>query len=490
MNSNLISEQQRVKSAMTHGRGGVPEGAAPPLPEIPCTVGGRPAFNPRDTILSEDYLGRPLYRIHRAGPWTIEAALEVAARTQPKLATIAPATIAAVLARAMEYYFASQDEIDAVVSLTGTSRQFVRESFCQMKGWCGDLDTFLNRTLRRRGLDGWLFQPTAPVVAVLPGNSEAESLYVFAQVLLSRNAAIIRPSSKGAGAYVAGKFIEAYSAALKEMYAGEDSEEYAALRSAFSVLHTSTSGYLEQIAVGGWNYVVFGNDATMRRVDDVFESLGIRPRAVVRYGTGFSATLVLQDADLDRVIEEIAESVSINCGNECNSTDIVYVADSRAEEFAERLSAALSLSTFGDPHGPNSNGFVSAGNQRYIEEQLHLRGRERCEVHHPDAPTCVLRLHAYESAMEYPGPVVSVRGFASLRELADLMEKDLRDNSMQRNLACSVYTPSRAHFLEVVPLLRAYTVRHNRPTHAFDPYEPHQGLFLVEELTEFAYCRE
>jgi acyl-CoA reductase-like NAD-dependent aldehyde dehydrogenase len=488
MNTYVIPGKQETAERPHLLGAPIPPAAGCPPMEIPCIIGGRPVYNLRDTVLSEDYLGRPVCRIHRASPWTVEAAIESASRTQRKLAALAPGRIMEILSRTMEYYFTRDEEIDVVVSLTGASRQFVSESFQQMKSWCRDLDALMSTTLSRRGREGWLSGPTAPVVAVLPGNSESESLYVFAQVLLSRNAAVIRPSSKGAGAYVAWKFIEAYQAALRDLSTSEESEEYGALQSAFSVVHTSSASYLEQLAVDTWNYVVFGSDETMRRVDGVFSSRGVKPRTVARYGTGFSATILLADARVDGVLREIADSVTVNCGNECDSTDVVYVAASLAEEFTEKLTEALSRAVFGDPDALNSNGLLSAANQRYIEEQLHLRGRAVEGPRHPDSPARVLRLHAHESAMEYPGPIVSVRAFASIRELSDLIEKDLRDNGMRNNLVSSVYTPDRARFLEVVPLLHAHTVRHNRPTHAFDPNEPHQGMFLLEELSEFVYC--
>ena len=64
------------------------------------------------------------------------------------------------------------------------------------------------------------------------------------------------------------------------------------------------------------------------------------------------------------------------------------------------------------------------------------------------------------------------------------MSKDLSDNEKSKNLVCSIYTKSKEKYNETLKMVNAYKIRHNFPTHSFDPFLPHQGIILLQELVE------
>lgn len=99
-------------------------------------------------------------------------------------------------------------------------------------------------------------------------------------------------------------------------------------------------------------------------------------------------------------------------------------------------------------------------------------------------PLSILTIPADETAMEYPGPVCSVRAFTDLDELTHLSRKDRRDNRKSKNLVTSIYTQSADTYQQCLRIAQAYTIKRNKPTHAFNPMLPHQGVYLLRELVD------
>ena len=149
----------------------------------------------------------------------------------------------------------------------------------------------------------------------------------------------------------------------------------------------------------------------------------------------------------------------------------------------------------GDPFDPEKMGYLELENENFIIGELIRRGKigdlnftqERGRrLIHPS----LIPLNRYETSLEYPGPIASIRRFGGLNELSYLIEKDLSDNGMKRSLVTAVFTDSKEKFDEVMLLLRAYLLKRNKPTHDFDILLPHQGIYLLEQLVEKIYIDE
>ncbi len=69
---------------------------------------------------------------------------------------------------------------------------------------------------------------------------------------------------------------------------------------------------------------------------------------------GKAPAIVAADADLDVAVEAVKASRLINSGQVCNCVERVYVQDTIADEFTEKLAAAMSAATFGDPGADES----------------------------------------------------------------------------------------------------------------------------------------
>jgi lactaldehyde dehydrogenase/glycolaldehyde dehydrogenase len=64
---------------------------------------------------------------------------------------------------------------------------------------------------------------------------------------------------------------------------------------------------------------------------------------------GKAPAIVMQDADLDLAAKSIRDSRIINTGQVCNCAERVYVQELVAEEFIDKVTAAMKATRFGDP---------------------------------------------------------------------------------------------------------------------------------------------
>ena len=415
---------------------------------------------------------------HTATRWTIEAAKETATRTQHKLSTLPIKVIYRLLERAMDYYLVDEEDYNFISDHTGNPIDFVCEGLCFINNWCRDLQPFYEQCLKQESV---YIKNSAPVVVVLPSNSDQEVGYVLAQTLLSRNATIVRPSSQGASAYATVAFVKAFNRAVDE----ESDPSLEFLKGAISVIHTGTD-YLKQLSVTGWNYIFFGSDQTIQKIRDKLYGY-CTPRTLIGYGTGLSTSVVLEDADLEDAVEKVLQSITINTGNECVSTDIVYIHEAVYDSAVTQLNQQAKQIRVGDPLQRENIGCGMAANEAFIEQQLvQVRGKTLNRRGGHIAPTLVA-LHDYETTLEYPGPIASIRKFTSQNHLAHLISRDLRDNEKSKNLVTSVFTQSTEQFKQLLPHLKAYMVKHNKATHDFNISKPHQGVMILEELVERVY---
>ena len=66
---------------------------------------------------------------------------------------------------------------------------------------------------------------------------------------------------------------------------------------------------------------------------------------------GKAPAIVMGDADIDMAVKAIKASRVINSGQVCNCAERVYVQSRVADEFVDRISAAMRQTSFGDPLG-------------------------------------------------------------------------------------------------------------------------------------------
>jgi lactaldehyde dehydrogenase/glycolaldehyde dehydrogenase len=170
---------------------------------------------------------------------------------------------------------------------------------------------------------------------------------------------------------------------------------------------------------------------------------------------GKAPAIVMPDADIELAVRAIRASRIINTGQVCNCAERVYVHESIAADFIEKMSAAMEQTVVGDPFnrevemGP----LVSQRQLELVDQAVHqaiadgaklvtggTRYEERPGFYY--APTVLANCDQRSDIMqkEIFGPVLPIATFSDLDEAIELA------NDCEYGLTSSIYT----HDLDVV----------------------------------------
>ena len=206
---------------------------------------------------------------------------------------------------------------------------------------------------------------------------------------------------------------------------------------------------------------------------------------------GKAANIVFDDAPLDQAIEGVVNGIFFNQGEVCCAGSRLFVQESIAEPFIERLKDRLSTLRVGDPLDKNTDvgAINNAAQLAKIEELIEAGVAEGAEIYQPPCelpargffvrPTLFTNVaQSHRIAQEEVfGPVLSTLTF---RTPSEAIEKA---NNTPYGLSAGVWTEKGSRILSMVGKLRAGVVWANT-FNRFDPTSPFGGY------TESGFGRE
>jgi len=420
--------------------------------------------------------------------WDLITAIESATTVQPKLKRVSPNTISKLLEVTMDSFFDDEDQYRYLAQITGSPLMFLKSAINETKDWVRDLDNFSRRAFSNKTSS--YFSSESPTLAVLPNNSEQEALFVIAQAIMARSALVIRPSRMKASSYISIKFAEAWSNIIDRL-----PEKYNFLRKALNVVNFYDLDELWRTAsIDSWNYVCFGSGDTIKEITETINGYA-RPRKIIGYGLGFSTTIIDKSTcesgkNIEDIAEEVLASSTVNSGNECTATDIAYIHEEIYDTLYEKLREKSQQFRSLDPLEPNSIGIVSSENTEFIVntltqmDKLKYLNTETLNNGQPAVHCSVVPLLRYESAKEFPGPILCVKAYSNKEDLVEQMNRELEINKTPKFLVATVYG-SQLFLKNIIPRIKVCKIIHNKPSHIVDLYQPHQGINLLYELSDF-----
>ncbi|MGC1781733.1 MAG: aldehyde dehydrogenase [Acidobacteriaceae bacterium] len=164
---------------------------------------------------------------------------------------------------------------------------------------------------------------------------------------------------------------------------------------------------------------------------------------------GKAPAIVMQDADLDLAVRAIRDSRIINTGQVCNCAERVYVQESIAKEFVNRISAAMEQTKVGNPFeaGIEMGPLINRAQLHRVESavkqalkdgaELVLGGeRARFDSGYYYQPTVLIHCRQETDIMrkEIFGPVLPIATFTDLDEAVDMA------NDCDYGLTSSIFT--------------------------------------------------
>jgi lactaldehyde dehydrogenase/glycolaldehyde dehydrogenase len=166
---------------------------------------------------------------------------------------------------------------------------------------------------------------------------------------------------------------------------------------------------------------------------------------------GKAPAIVAADADIDLAVRAIRASRIINTGQVCNCAERVYVHESVAAEFTERVTAAMRQTIVGDPFDPatemgplvskRQRELVGAAVDQALSDGAELEcggGNHAAKTGYYFQPTVLTNCRQQTSIMQQEtfGPVLPIATFKTLDEAIS------NANDCQYGLTSSIYTRS------------------------------------------------
>ena len=166
---------------------------------------------------------------------------------------------------------------------------------------------------------------------------------------------------------------------------------------------------------------------------------------------GKAPAIVMGDADIDLAVRAIRASRIINTGQVCNCAERVYVHESVAGEFIEKITAAMQETVVGDPFdaatemGPlvskRQRELVHAAVEQAVRDGAELKcggSNSSNKAGYYYQPTVLTGCHQKSSIMQQEtfGPVLPITTFKTLDEAIEYA------NDCEYGLTSSIYTRS------------------------------------------------
>jgi acyl-CoA reductase-like NAD-dependent aldehyde dehydrogenase len=241
---------------------------------------------------------------------------------------------------------------------------------------------------------------------------------------------------------------------------------------------------IKKLEVEKASYVIFGSNRTIEKVEDLLK--GTNPNKIIKMGTGLSISVVLKDADIKFSTEEICTSASIDRGNDCVSSNIVYVEEGVFKSF---MSEAKNLSYKYESKDPFSEdniiGHVHKDDIDVIKAKLTKLDKHRHLKGLPETlHLSIIELEEHHHFEEFPGPVLGIRKFKNLNHFFTLFKKDLERNKLEKNLVSAVFTRNESKFEEITNNINSYTFKLNKGSEKMNFLLEHQGTYIIKELLD------
>ena len=462
------------------------------LIEIPNYINGKFEISGEKRIL-KSYSKKDYALIYNASDGQLREAKRNLIGIKKELNEIPVKKIIAVIKKTMDFYFTSEKEYEHITTLTGSPLSFVKSSFEEMKAWCRNLDQYLSLCfgteniekipIKSRGkiLGYKKYIPRGPIIGILPKNSEATSIYLIVQILLSKNPGIVKTSSSLASSYTSIQFMRALHKALDKTH----DKSLQLLRRAISIVNlfdNDKRSIINRLEVAQGVYVVFGSNQTIQAIEQELKDSDYR--AIIKLGTGLSASLVLADADLTLAAKEICEAASMNNGRDCISTSVLYIMDDIYDKCMKKLRLQAEHYKSNDPLSKKSTvGIIEEDTKKSIHETItrlnrsHLLKKMNNQLH-----LSFIELDEHEQVYEFPGPIVCVRKISTTEEFVRKLKEDIQKNNMEKNLATSLFTKDKTLVEKLSEQIPSYIVKLNKGTEKMNLMLEHQGRYLLKDF--------
>ena len=402
-----------------------------------------------------------------------------------------------VLKGVSKIYLRDPKTKELIVKVTGSCIKYVNESVEGIRQWLGNPDKYLDAVFGHKDyLDGGvpicidgreigrhIYKPKGWIGAILAGNDAALPSFVLSQIVLSKNSAVLKPDSR-----------EPFST-----FEFVKSLHQEGLSDAIQLITWAASKRPElgkELIKHSQQRIIFGSDETIQglachRDEDGHLMADYRNEYLYQYGMGRSKSIVAEDANLELAAEKCVEGAAKDRGTKCISNKLVLVHKDVYDDFLNLIEKEADKLVVGDPMDPKTDIGYLGKETVSISERLI---KNACDIwnhtvrygkfydEHMDLIIVENVTHESDLAKEeIPVPIMSVMKIEDFKDGVKKANKVVEHTPNQKSLVVSVFTEN-PKYLEYTKNIRTWKVLHNKATTDLNPFMPHQGRYMIEDL--------
>src|SRR3989344_5283212 len=188
------------------------------------------------------------------------------------------------------------------------------------------------------------------------------------------------------------------------------------------------------LVVTGGQVIIFGTENTARALSAEISN-DTKINKIIKMGTGFSISIVLNDADVNHAATEIVHSSTQDKGNKCTTTNVVYVEGSVYPALIKKQI----IGRIKELYGHTSIGAIP----NYIEFKIH-------------------EIESHDPVEEMPAPVIFLKKLNTEEDIIKQTLTDIRRNDLEKNLVTSIYTKNFEKFEKLTSVIPSHTFKLNK----------------------------
>ncbi len=421
----------------------------------------------------------------------IADAFLAAKQVEAKFSEIPIAKLINIIKKVGLSYLTDKEKIKLISETTGSPISYVEFSIKTIKDWMINIDKYIEVVfgsidnlengqplkLGNKKEAKIFFKPGGITSIILAGDEVSLSAYVITQALLSRNPIVVKPSTI--------ELISCYE--LIKEFSETGLKDYIQLVCWNSQLRPDIiKGFIKN----GKQAVLFGNDNTVNNFiyekdesGKIVSDLSVN-RKIIRFTTGKSGSIVMEEADIKLAVKEIIAGSIMNRGIECISTKKAYVHEKIYDNFIKEIVNEVKKIKIGKPLDKNVE--ISYLEKNSVNEIKNLSETIKvvCSNFSKDLMGLLVVEDPTNSSRfareEIPGPVlvlIKVNGIANAINKAN--------QSINQSISAtstSLFTKNKDYIKKACLSLKSYKINVNKSSAFMDFNVMHDGKFLVKEL--------